>query len=210
MRGFRSGRLRPISRPRTSCSPISNVAYICRRSRTATRASSPIRKLEARRFCLPAFVPWASPITSTTARRTSPHQSRRSTGLASRIRGPVQISPPHAPLRSSVVMGHGPHYSLPVESRKGKPIFYGLGNLTFNTGHLGRKHAGWVGMLVEMTIERGGMVDWHFRFVRSSNDNESYFCRLADEGEIFKDLAARSGKLGAILKPEDDRVRVVP
>ena len=29
---------------------------------------------------------------------------------------------------ADVVMGHGPHYSLPVELYKGRPIYYGLGN----------------------------------------------------------------------------------
>ena len=34
---------------------------------------------------------------------------------------------------ADVVIGHGPHYSLPVESYKGKPIFYGLGSFSFHT-----------------------------------------------------------------------------
>ncbi len=111
---------------------------------------------------------------------------------------------------ADVVMGHGPHYSLPVEIYKGRPIFYGLGNLTFNTGHLGRKHAGWIGMLVEMTFERGAVAGCSFRFVRSNANDESFLCRLADEAETLADLGARSGKLGASFKPEGDRVRVVP
>src|ERR1700676_4432717 len=67
---------------------------------------------------------------------------------------------------ADVVMGHGPHSPLPVEDYKGRPIFYGLGNLTFSTGHLGRKHAGWIGMLVEVTFERGSVADCNVRFVR--------------------------------------------
>src|SRR5262249_42037648 len=110
---------------------------------------------------------------------------------------------------ADVVMGHGPHYPLPVEIHKGRPIFYGLGNLTFSTGHLGRKHAGWIGMLVELTCEQGAVVDCHFRFVRSNANNESFFCRLADEGETLADLTAPSGKRGARLVPDGDRVRVV-
>jgi poly-gamma-glutamate synthesis protein (capsule biosynthesis protein) len=39
---------------------------------------------------------------------------------------------------ADVVIGHGPHYSLPVEIYKGKPIFYGLGSFSFHTGHGGR------------------------------------------------------------------------
>ena len=109
---------------------------------------------------------------------------------------------------ADVVLGHGPHYILPVELYKGKPIFYGMGNLTFNTGHLGRKHAGWIGWLAEFTIENGGVAGCPLRFVRSNDNNESFFCRLADEGETLADLTARSGKLGATLKPEGDHVRV--
>ena len=99
----------------------------------------------------------------------------------------------HAAIDASadIVMGHGPHHALPVEVYKGRPIFYGLGNLTFNTGHLGRKHAGWI------------------RLVRSNENNESFLCRLADETEKLADLGARSSKLGAILKPEGDLVRVM-
>src|SRR5258705_11924617 len=58
---------------------------------------------------------------------------------------------------ADVVMGHGPHYSLPVEVYKGKAIFYGLGNLSFHTGHGGRQHGDWIGMLVRAGVgSRGG------------------------------------------------------
>ncbi len=111
---------------------------------------------------------------------------------------------------ADVVMGHGPHYTLPVETYKSRPIFYGLGNFIFNTGHLGRKHAGWLGILVELTLEHGTVAGCYFRFVRSNENNESYFSRLADETAALHDLSTRSGKLGAHLRPEDDRVRVLP
>lgn len=110
---------------------------------------------------------------------------------------------------ADVVMGHGPHFPLPVEIHNGRPIFYGLGNFTFATGHLGRTHAGWIGMLVELTFASGKVVGCDFRFVRSNDDNETYLCRLADEAETLADLGARSGKLGAKLRPEGDRVRIV-
>jgi poly-gamma-glutamate capsule biosynthesis protein CapA/YwtB (metallophosphatase superfamily) len=111
---------------------------------------------------------------------------------------------------ADVVMGHGPHYPLPVEIYKGRPIFYGLGNLTFSTGHLSRKHVGWVGMLVEVTFERAFIAGCYYRFVRSNRHNESFLCRLADEGETLADLDARSCKLGARFTPEGDRVRIMP
>src|SRR5712671_1252229 len=49
---------------------------------------------------------------------------------------------------ADIVMGHGPHYSLPVEVYKSKAIFYGLGNLSFHTGHGGRQHGDWIGTVV--------------------------------------------------------------
>jgi len=111
---------------------------------------------------------------------------------------------------ADVVMGHGPHYPLPVEIYKARPLFYGLGNLTFSAGHLGRKHARWIGILVEAMVEDGSIVGCHFHFVRSNANNESFLCRLADEAETLADLDARSSKLGATFKPEGDRVRVMP
>ncbi|HEY4141179.1 MAG TPA: CapA family protein [Pseudolabrys sp.] len=109
---------------------------------------------------------------------------------------------------ADVVMGHGPHHTLPIEIYKGRPIFYGLGNLTFNTGHLGRKHAGWIGMLVDLTIDNGVVGDCHLRFVRANEKNESYFPSIADEAEFLTDLIARSSKFGTGLTQEADRIRV--
>jgi poly-gamma-glutamate capsule biosynthesis protein CapA/YwtB (metallophosphatase superfamily) len=111
---------------------------------------------------------------------------------------------------ADVVMGHGPHYLLPVEIHKGRPIFYGLGNFTFSTGHLGRKHAGWIGMLVELTYEQGSVADCSFRFVRSNANDETFLCRLADEAETLANLGARSDKLGARFEQKGDHLRVMP
>jgi len=111
---------------------------------------------------------------------------------------------------ADVVIGHGPHYPLPVEVYKGRPIFYGLCNLTFATGHHGRKHAGWIGLMAELSFERGAVAGCHFRLVRSNGNDESFFCRPADEAETLADLGARSGKLGASFKPDGDRVHIEP
>jgi poly-gamma-glutamate synthesis protein (capsule biosynthesis protein) len=110
---------------------------------------------------------------------------------------------------ADIVMGHGPHYTLPIEVYNGKPIFYGLSNVTFGTGHLGRRHSGWIGLLVEVTFERGAVAGCRFRFVRSNDKDETFLCRLADEAEALADLTARSGKLGAALKSDGDHVRIM-
>ncbi len=111
---------------------------------------------------------------------------------------------------ADVVMGHGPHYPLPIEVYKGRPIFYGLCNLVFGTGHLGLKHSGWIGMLVELAVDGGAVDGCRFRFVRSNQNGETYVCRLADETETLADLTRRSAERGANLEMDGDFVRVVP
>jgi poly-gamma-glutamate capsule biosynthesis protein CapA/YwtB (metallophosphatase superfamily) len=111
---------------------------------------------------------------------------------------------------ADVVMGHGPHYSLPVELYKGRPIYYGLGNLCFKAGHGGRQHANWIGMVVEVTFENGKCAAGIFRFLRHNEGYESVFCRPADEAEVLADLTARSKPLGAALTAQGDRIRVAP
>jgi poly-gamma-glutamate synthesis protein (capsule biosynthesis protein) len=110
---------------------------------------------------------------------------------------------------ADIVMGHGPHYPLPIEIYKEHPIFYGLCNLVFGTGHLGHEHSGWVGLLVELGCEKGKISDCSFRLVRSNEAGETYLCRLFDEQETIVDLTARSAKLGAKLLPDCERVRVL-
>ena len=57
---------------------------------------------------------------------------------------------------ADVVIGHGPHYSLPVEVYKGRPIYYGLGSFSFHTGHFGGVAVGdWVGMIARITLDAG-------------------------------------------------------
>jgi poly-gamma-glutamate capsule biosynthesis protein CapA/YwtB (metallophosphatase superfamily) len=110
---------------------------------------------------------------------------------------------------ADVVIGHGPHYPLPVELHRGRPIFYGLGNLSFHTGHGGRKHEDWIGMVVELALERGRVAGFDLRFVRHNEDNETVLRRPAEEPDTLADLTARSRKLGAVLAPQEDRVRIV-
>ena len=109
---------------------------------------------------------------------------------------------------ADVVMGHGPHYSLPVEVYKGKPIFYGLGSFSFHTGHGGRKHGNWIGMLVRVALDGRGVGAAGFQFVRHNDANETVPCALADEREAFDELAKRSAQYGARLGASGDQVTV--
>ena len=109
---------------------------------------------------------------------------------------------------ADIVIGHGPHYSLPVELYRGKPIFYGLGSFSFHTGHGGRRHGDWIGMMARVEIGPGGIAAAGFRFVRHNAANETMPCALAAEGATLDRLVSRSAALGARLVAEGDWVRV--
>ena len=109
---------------------------------------------------------------------------------------------------ADIVMGHGPHYSLPIGIHRGKPIFYGLGNLSFHTGHGGRAHGNWLGLLVRAAAGRDGLTDVRFRFVRHNQDNETFWCDLDEEGEALAELAGRSQPYGAKLARAGDEITV--
>jgi poly-gamma-glutamate synthesis protein (capsule biosynthesis protein) len=112
----------------------------------------------------------------------------------------------HAAIDSGadIVMGHGPHYSLPVEFYRGKPVFYGLGNFSFHTGHGGRKHGDWVGMLGRVVLEGRKVERVSFRFVRHNDANETVLRPPGEEGSVLADLAERSACLGTRISAEGE------
>ncbi len=97
---------------------------------------------------------------------------------------------------ADVVVGHGPHYSLPVEVYNGKPIFYGVGSFSFHTGHGGLKHGDWVGMLARVVVDKGRTTEAAFRLVRHNEDNETYFCDPAKESAALEEITKRSKVYG--------------
>jgi poly-gamma-glutamate synthesis protein (capsule biosynthesis protein) len=110
---------------------------------------------------------------------------------------------------ADVVIGHGPHYSLPVEVYKGKPIFYGLGSFSFHTGHGGRQHGDWIGMMARVEIDSGAVFGASFRFVRHNDRNETVPCALAAETAALARLTDRANGYGTRLEPDGDAVRLM-
>ena len=109
---------------------------------------------------------------------------------------------------ADVVFGHGPHFSLPVESYRGKPIYYGLGSFSFHTGHGGIKHGDWVGMLAKVTFDCTAVKKATFQFVRHNDDNETVLCLLKNEGEVFGQVSAGTTRLDSKLAPQGDEVAI--
>ncbi len=110
---------------------------------------------------------------------------------------------------ADIVIGHGPHYSLPLESYKGRPIFYGLGSFSFHTGHGGRKHGDWVGMMAHVGFANGGVDAAAVRFVRHNDDNETYVSPLAREKEIADTIIKKSALFGSRIVGTADRLQLV-
>jgi len=109
---------------------------------------------------------------------------------------------------ADLVIGHGPHYSLPVEVYRGKAICYGLGSFSFHTGHGGRRHGDWIGMMVRATITDRAIARVSFRFVRHNDRNETVLCHLADEAMELADITARSAAYYTRLLVRGDEVGV--
>jgi poly-gamma-glutamate capsule biosynthesis protein CapA/YwtB (metallophosphatase superfamily) len=110
---------------------------------------------------------------------------------------------------ADIVIGHGPHHSLAVEVHRGRPIFYGLGSFSFHTGHGGRAHGDWVGMMVRADVQRDGPRAVRFQFARHNAANETVLCTLANEQAELADIVKRSAVYGTRLKPVGDEVEVV-
>lgn len=110
---------------------------------------------------------------------------------------------------ADIVVGHGPHYSLPMESYKGRPIFYGLGSFSFHTGHGGRKHGDWVGMMANVALADGAVRSAYVRFVRHNDDNETYISPPASEAETIAELTQASAAFGTTLKASDEGLEIV-
>ena len=105
---------------------------------------------------------------------------------------------------ADVVVGHGPHFVLPVEVYQGKPIFYGMGNFSFHTGHGGRMHGDWVGLLARVLLEERAIKRVALRFVRHNDRNETLLRAPGDEPEALRDLTERSARFGTRIAVEGD------
>jgi len=105
---------------------------------------------------------------------------------------------------ADAVIGHGPHFVLPVEVYKGRPIFYGMGNFSFHTGHGGRRHGDWVGLFARVVLEERSIERVALRFVRHNDRNETLLRTPGEEPAALSDLIERSAPFGTRITVEGD------
>jgi poly-gamma-glutamate synthesis protein (capsule biosynthesis protein) len=112
-----------------------------------------------------------------------------------------QVEIAHAAIDAGadVVVGHGPHYACGVETYRGKPIFYGLGSFSFHTGHGGRAHGDWVGMLARLTFDETSLERVAFSLVRHDERNRTYLCDPSLDKEAVEPITRRCEKFGTAL-----------
>jgi poly-gamma-glutamate capsule biosynthesis protein CapA/YwtB (metallophosphatase superfamily) len=109
---------------------------------------------------------------------------------------------------ADLVVGHGPHYALPIEIHQGKPIFYGLGSFSFHTGHGGRRHGDWLGLMASLSWEGRRLQDAAFRFVRHDAHNRTVLCPPAAEGPAFDEIAKASAAFGTKLTARGGEIAI--
>jgi poly-gamma-glutamate capsule biosynthesis protein CapA/YwtB (metallophosphatase superfamily) len=109
---------------------------------------------------------------------------------------------------ADLVMGHGPHMPLGIEIYKDKPIFYGAGSFSFETGHRGRTHPDWIGLMLHVETEDGGLTRAAFSFVRHNEHNETIARPIAGEPAALEHLRQLSAPFGTALEVEGDEVVV--
>src|SRR5262245_24219360 len=111
---------------------------------------------------------------------------------------------------ADLVMGHGPHMPLGIEIYRDRPIFYGVGSFSFETGHRGRTHPDWIGMMLHVATEDRALVRAAFSFVRHNAQNETVPRSIATEHTGLDHLRHLSARFGTVLEVEGDEVVVWP
>jgi len=108
---------------------------------------------------------------------------------------------------ADVVVGHGPHQILPIAFYRGRPIFYGVGCFSFNTGHLGMSHGDWIGLVASIELA-AQEPRFSARLVRHTDANATYFCAPDDEAATLEPLSVASAARGAELHVDGDTVTI--
>jgi poly-gamma-glutamate capsule biosynthesis protein CapA/YwtB (metallophosphatase superfamily) len=107
---------------------------------------------------------------------------------------------------ADVVIGHGPHHFLPVELYRGKPVFYGLGSFSFHTGHGGRQHGDWIGLMAGVELDGTVLTGAGCSFVRHNDRNETVLCDPANEPGAVAELSAECAKFDTAVRVDSEKI----
>lgn len=105
---------------------------------------------------------------------------------------------------ADLVLGHGPHFPLAIERYKDKPIFYGVGSFSFETGHRGRQHPDWVGLMIQVALEDDCVQRTAFSFVRHNAQNETVPRSVHEEMAELERIRKLSRRFQTVIEVEGD------
>jgi hypothetical protein len=83
-----------------------------------------------------------------------------------------------------------------------------MGNFSFHTGHGGRKHGDWTGLVARVTVEERSVRRVALQFVRHNDRNETLLRAPAEEPGAWRDFAERSAQFGTRIAVEGDEAVV--
>ena len=109
-----------------------------------------------------------------------------------------QVAIAHAAIDSGadLVMGHGPHEIQAVETYRGRPVLYSLGNFFFGEEPL----YDFVGMAAFVELEDGSAVEVRCAPVRPNARSQTMMRSFADEPEAGESLETLSRRFGANIE----------
>jgi poly-gamma-glutamate capsule biosynthesis protein CapA/YwtB (metallophosphatase superfamily) len=111
----------------------------------------------------------------------------------------VEIAHAAVDAGADVVVGHGPHHACAIELYRGRPIFYGLGSFSFHTGHGGRAHGDWFGLLARLTFDDTTLTGAAVSIVRHTARNETYVCDPSEDKDAAEQVMRRCETFGTAL-----------
>ncbi len=108
---------------------------------------------------------------------------------------------------ADIVMGHGPHFPLPIEFYKDKPIYYGLGMCCFIRSNK-KAHRGWTGMAGHLTFDNKTLTETAFSIVRQNDATEVLFSAPQGEGEAIARIERLCQPFGTTVRVDGSKVIV--
>jgi hypothetical protein len=87
-------------------------------------------------------------------------------------------------------------------------VFYGLGSFSFHTGHGGRKHGDWIGLMAEIALDGTALSRAAFRLVRHNDRNETIVTTPAAAPDAVAELSAASAAFGVRITEENEYLSI--
>ncbi|MEX2451303.1 MAG: CapA family protein [Rhodospirillales bacterium] len=107
---------------------------------------------------------------------------------------------------ADIVMGTGPHYPLPLELYKKKPILYGMGSFFFYIGHGSRLQPNELGIIACLGFEKTKIKKLALRLVRRRNGKQTIFRSTKQEKKEIERLHRLCELFGTSFKVKGDEL----